>query len=90
MATIDVDQVLESGRLRGPVLVVLLCAASTLILDGFDIQAAGFVAPALVNDLHVTEQRSVQRSPLRSSAWPWERPASALSAIVGAVGALCC
>jgi len=54
MATIDVDQVLESGRLRGPVLVVLLCAASTLILDGFDIQAAGFAAPALVNDLHVT------------------------------------
>ena len=36
MARIDVDQVLESGRLRGPVLVVLLCAASTLILDGFD------------------------------------------------------
>ena len=53
MATIDVDQVLESAKLRGPTLVVLLCAASSLILDGFDLQAAGFAAPALVGDLHV-------------------------------------
>jgi MFS transporter, AAHS family, 4-hydroxybenzoate transporter len=53
MATVDVDRVLESGRLRGPALVTLLCAASSLILDGFDIQAAGFAAPALIKDLHV-------------------------------------
>jgi MFS transporter, AAHS family, 4-hydroxybenzoate transporter len=53
MATIDVNRVLESAKLRGPTLVVLLCAASSLILDGFDIQAAGFAAPALVGDLHV-------------------------------------
>jgi len=52
-ATIDVDRVLEAAKLRGPALVVLLCAASTLILDGFDIQAVGFVAPALVGDLQV-------------------------------------
>jgi MFS transporter, AAHS family, 4-hydroxybenzoate transporter len=52
-ATVDVDRVLEATKLRGPALVVLLCAASSLILDGFDIQAAGFVAPALVGDLHV-------------------------------------
>lgn len=52
-ATVDVDQVLESTKLRGPALVVLLCAASSLILDGFDIQAVGFVAPALVGALHV-------------------------------------
>jgi AAHS family 4-hydroxybenzoate transporter-like MFS transporter len=52
-ATVDVDRVLEAAKLRGPALVVLLCAASTLILDGFDIQAVGFVAPALVGDLQV-------------------------------------
>jgi AAHS family 4-hydroxybenzoate transporter-like MFS transporter len=52
-ATVDVDRVLESAKLRGPALVVLLCAASCLILDGFDIQAVGFVAPALVGALHV-------------------------------------
>ena len=53
MATVDVDRVLESGKLRGPALIVLLCAASSLILDGFDIQAAGFAAPALIKDLQV-------------------------------------
>jgi AAHS family 4-hydroxybenzoate transporter-like MFS transporter len=52
-ATVDVDRVLESAKLRGPALVVLLCAASSLILDGFDIQAVGFVAPALVGALHL-------------------------------------
>ncbi|HEY7641898.1 MAG TPA: MFS transporter [Steroidobacteraceae bacterium] len=51
--TVDVDRVLEAAKLRGPALVVLFCAASSLILDGFDIQAVGFVAPALVGDLHV-------------------------------------
>ena len=53
MATVDVDRVLESGKLRGPALVVVLCATSTLILDGFDIQAVGFAAPALVDELHI-------------------------------------
>lgn len=52
-ATVDVDRVLEAAKLRGPGLAVLFCAASSLILDGFDIQAVGFVAPALVGDLHV-------------------------------------
>jgi AAHS family 4-hydroxybenzoate transporter-like MFS transporter len=54
MATIDAERILESEKLRGPALVVLLCAASSLILDGFDIQAVGFAAPALIDDLHVT------------------------------------
>jgi MFS transporter, AAHS family, 4-hydroxybenzoate transporter len=53
MTTIDVDQVLEGAKLRGPALVALICAASSLILDGFDIQAVGFAAPALVGDLSV-------------------------------------
>jgi AAHS family 4-hydroxybenzoate transporter-like MFS transporter len=52
-ATVDVDRVLEASKLRGPALVVLLCSASSLILDGFDIQAVGFVAPALVGALQV-------------------------------------
>lgn len=52
-ATVDVDRVLEAAKLRGPALVVLFCAASSLILDGFDIQAVGFAAPALLGDLHV-------------------------------------
>lgn len=53
MATVDVDRVLEGAKLRGPALVVLLCAASSLVLDGFDIQAVGFTGPALISDLRV-------------------------------------
>jgi MFS transporter, AAHS family, 4-hydroxybenzoate transporter len=53
MTTVDVDRVLETAKLRGPTLLVLVCASTTLILDGFDIQAVGFAAPALVGDLHV-------------------------------------
>lgn len=52
-ATVEVDRVLEAAKLRGPALVVLFCAAASLILDGFDIQAVGFAAPALLGDLHV-------------------------------------
>jgi AAHS family 4-hydroxybenzoate transporter-like MFS transporter len=51
--SVDVGRVLDSAKLRGPALLVIVCAASTLILDGFDIQAAGFAAPALVGDLNV-------------------------------------
>jgi AAHS family 4-hydroxybenzoate transporter-like MFS transporter len=51
--TVDVDRVLEGAKLRGPALISLLCAASSLILDGFDIQAVGFAAPALVGDLRI-------------------------------------
>jgi MFS transporter, AAHS family, 4-hydroxybenzoate transporter len=53
MTTVDVDRVLETAKLRGPALLVLICASSSLILDGFDIQAVGFAAPALVDDLGV-------------------------------------
>jgi AAHS family 4-hydroxybenzoate transporter-like MFS transporter len=47
-------EICKEVTMRSPVRVVLLCAASSLILDGFDIQAAGFAAPALIDDLHVT------------------------------------
>ena len=51
--TVDVDRVLESAKLRGPALLAIVCAASSLILDGFDLQAVGFAAPALVGDFGV-------------------------------------
>ncbi len=50
---VDVDRVLESAKLRGPALLAIVCAASSLILDGFDLQAVGFAAPALVGDFGV-------------------------------------
>ena len=85
MTTVDVDRDLEPAKLRGPALVVLVCAASTLILDGFDIQAVGVRRAR-------TRRRSARRASgtrarargVRSSAWHSAPPASAFSAIAGA------
>src|SRR5579871_3417149 len=38
---------------RFQILIIVLCAA-VLWMDGFDAQAMGFVAPALVRDLHIS------------------------------------
>lgn len=51
---VDVDAVLDGVRLRGLPLLVLICSAMVLALDGFDIQVIGFVAPALVKEFGVT------------------------------------
>lgn len=48
---VNVDDVLDTARLRGLRLIVAICAGVILVLDGFDIQVIGFAAPALVADL---------------------------------------
>lgn len=50
---VDVDAVLDRVGFRGLPLTVLVCTAITLALDGFDIQAIGFVAPALIMEFGV-------------------------------------
>lgn len=50
---VDVDAILDATRFRGLPLTVMLCVAVTLALDGFDIQAIGFVAPALKAEFQV-------------------------------------
>src|SRR2546425_10292104 len=53
MATVDVQALIDSRRLGGfQVKVVALCALIVLI-DGFDTQAIGYVAPAIVRSWHV-------------------------------------
>jgi len=53
MATVNVQEVIDSRKLSGfQVLVVSLCALIVLI-DGFDTQAIGYVAPAIVRSWHV-------------------------------------
>lgn len=51
---VDVDAVLDGVRFRGLPLIVLICSAMVLALDGFDIQVIGFVAPALTTEFGVT------------------------------------
>jgi len=53
MATVNVQELIDSRKLSGfQVMVVSLCALIVLI-DGFDTQAIGYVAPAIVRSWHV-------------------------------------
>ena len=51
---VSVDQVMDTAGFVGLPLVVMLCAVAVLILEGFDIQIIGFVAPALTTEFGIT------------------------------------
>jgi AAHS family 4-hydroxybenzoate transporter-like MFS transporter len=52
---IDVPRLIDDARLGGfQVLAITLCGLA-LLMDGFDIQMIGFVAPAIVQDWHVDQ-----------------------------------
>lgn len=53
---INVDRVLDAVHFAGLPLVVTLCTALVLVLDGFDIQIIGFVAPALTAEFGIERQ----------------------------------
>jgi AAHS family 4-hydroxybenzoate transporter-like MFS transporter len=50
---INVDRVLDAARFAGLPVIVMCCATAVLVLDGFDIQIIGFVAPLLGADFQV-------------------------------------
>jgi AAHS family 4-hydroxybenzoate transporter-like MFS transporter len=50
---INVDRVLDAAPFAGLPVVVMCCAMLVLVLDGFDLQIIGFVAPVLTADFHV-------------------------------------
>jgi AAHS family 4-hydroxybenzoate transporter-like MFS transporter len=52
-APVDVAAALDQARFRGLPLLVMLCAAAIMVLDGFDIQVIGFAAPALAAEFSV-------------------------------------
>ncbi len=53
MATVNVQELIDGRKLGGfQVMVVALCALIVLI-DGFDTQAIGYVAPAIVRSWHI-------------------------------------
>lgn len=47
---VRVGDVVDAGRFAGLPLVVAIVTTLTLVFDGFDVQAVGFVGPALVAD----------------------------------------
>jgi AAHS family 4-hydroxybenzoate transporter-like MFS transporter len=50
---INVDRVLDAAPFAGLPVIVMCCAMLVLVLDGFDLQIIGFVAPLLTADFQV-------------------------------------
>ena len=53
-ATVNVADVIDNSRIGGFQIGLFLLCAACLILDGFDVQATGYVAAALTKDLGLT------------------------------------
>lgn len=53
--TVDVGSVIDAGAWTGYQKLVLVLAAASIVLDGFDTQAIGFAAPSLIGELGITK-----------------------------------
>src|SRR3990170_6121711 len=53
-ASVQVTEVVDGCSFRGLPLVVFTFTLAALVFDGFDIQAVGFVAPALLDEWNIT------------------------------------
>jgi len=52
-ATIDLSKILDRHKLSGFQVLILCLSALVIVLDGFDAQAMGYVAPALIKTFNV-------------------------------------
>lgn len=53
--TIDIPSVIDSNRLSRSQLVILIMVGLTVVMDGFDVQSMGYVAPAIIADWGVSK-----------------------------------
>jgi AAHS family 4-hydroxybenzoate transporter-like MFS transporter len=51
--TVDISEVIDRSKVGAFQIGIFLLCGLCLIIDGFDVQAMGFVAPALIKDWHV-------------------------------------
>jgi AAHS family 4-hydroxybenzoate transporter-like MFS transporter len=56
-ASVQVTEVVDGCSFRGLPLVVFTFTLAALVFDGFDIQAVGFVAPALLEEWNITRRQ---------------------------------
>jgi AAHS family 4-hydroxybenzoate transporter-like MFS transporter len=55
MSRIDVSEVIDRGGLRPVQVLVLALCALCLVVDGFDVQALSYVAPAIAREWHIAK-----------------------------------
>ena len=55
MSSINVSEVIDRARLGAPQILVIALCAMCMVIDGFDVQAMGYVAPALIKDWHAAK-----------------------------------
>ncbi|MBN7822545.1 MFS transporter [Bowmanella yangjiangensis] len=53
--TIDIPSVIDSNRLSRSQLLILIMVGLTVVMDGFDVQSMGYVAPAIIADWGVSK-----------------------------------
>lgn len=53
--TIDIPSVIDSNRLSRSQLLILMMVGLTVVMDGFDVQSMGYVAPAIIADWGVSK-----------------------------------
>lgn len=53
--TIDIPSVIDSNRLSRSQLWILIMVGLTVVMDGFDVQSMGYVAPAIIADWGVSK-----------------------------------
>jgi len=63
--TVDVSQVLDNNKISPFQVGVFILSGLCLILDGFDVQALGYLAPAIIKDWHLAP---AQIGPVLSAA----------------------
>jgi MFS transporter, AAHS family, 4-hydroxybenzoate transporter len=51
--TVEVSQVLEKNKIGGFQVGIFILCGLCLIMDGFDVQALGYLAPAIIKDWHL-------------------------------------
>lgn len=55
IARINVSDVVDQSRLRAFQILVLALCALCMIMDGFDVQAMGYVAPAVIKEWQISK-----------------------------------
>jgi len=64
-STIDVSEILDKNKISGFQVGVFLICGLCLIMDGFDVQALGYLAPAIIKDWQLSP---AQMGPVLSAA----------------------